>query len=572
MGQIYLIDYNKCLATKAIQDCCTLDDGKENKIVVPDCTVENTLRILEDYNKFVENSYLEPIENIDFDTIFDIISKESMNIDPFKLEPDFLEEGIGIVESNRIGREIRNVENANDNNYVLPDAQKELAGVNDGAYEFSDGQNQREQGNGYEIANIPGDNCNEPNEEGNDEEFYSLKYRSSSKGNSINHQKNTQEEESLLGQNPSDIQNPNPEVLLPILPSSENVAEQAPKLEETGHQNHRIAKTNLDLPDNLPDIVEHDPLYMTKLLENATQRQQEQEKLKNDNLDNGVNIQKTDIVGLNRDDMSYSQNAINEGSNTRGNKYEIPEPQPKTLESIDISSDISKVMQPIIKNSNVNLQLENTSIDIHKEKQEYRNVVNDGDKPAQGTNQMSFVYGDPNPRINTNEFQEGKQKFQMGNIDLQTSQQSTVNSNYNQQPCVPAYSQVIGSPIQIQQPQFNYDPNQAAKFAQIIPVPVQRPYIVPPYNLIQTNYGLQPLASQFSSYNTIMNNAPNIAASPNIIQNSAMGGQYYVCNPISASANYIGNLPAVEVRESLDSFSPNLQDLLSDSVDFQESM
>lgn len=568
MGQIYLIDYNKCLTTKEMQDCCTVDDGIGNRIGVPECTVENTLKLLEDYNKFVSKTYLDSIENIDFDTIFDFMPKENMNLEPFKYEPDFLDE-IEIVQNNRIEREIRNAENTyseaeinqNDNNYFPVFPEPEV--LNDGD-ELTDDLKHEAEATVYEAPNLPGDDCNEPIPEVSDDEFYSLKYRSSLKDNSMHLNQFNQEEEHLLEQKPSNLI---PEVLSSILPLLGNVAEPVP------NQDVKIVKPNIDLPDNLPDIVEHDPLYFTKLLDNSTQRQQEQESVKNDNLDNVLNIQKADIVGLKRDYVPSSQNVANDDVNPNESNPIDPSPsEVKNLPSIDISSKISEVMPPIIKNTDVNLQLENTSVEIYNEKKEYQNAVN-GDKPAQEMNQMSYLYVDPNARINTNEFQDDKQKFQMGNIDLQTSQHSTVNSNYNQQPCVPAYSQVIGSPIQMPQPQYSYDPNQAAKFAQIIPMPVQRPYIVPPYNLIQANYGLQPFASQFStSYNTLMNNAPNLAPAPNIVQNSAMGGQYYVCNPIPAPANYIGNMPAVEVRESLDTFSPNLQDLLSDSVDFQESM
>lgn len=172
--------------------------------------------------------------------------------------------------------------------------------------------------------------------------------------------------------------------------------------------------------------------------------------------------------------------------------------------------------------------------------------------------------------VNSREFQKTKaNQFQTANVDLQTSQHSTINSNFNQQPC-----QIIGAPYPFtQQMPFSYDANQGTRFAQLFPMPIQKsnPYMVSPYNFIQPNYVYQPLNSPYpmgysAFYNGMQNYIPSVPAT-STLQAVGSNGQYYVCNPIAPPANNILNTPGVEIR---DNSIHNLQDLLDGSVTFQE--
>lgn len=173
--------------------------------------------------------------------------------------------------------------------------------------------------------------------------------------------------------------------------------------------------------------------------------------------------------------------------------------------------------------------------------------------------------------MNSRDFQISKSKlnqFQGANIDLQTSQHSTINSNFNGRQC-----QLVGSSYPYaQQFPFNYDASQGTQFAQLVPVNMAKsnPYVVPSYNVIQPNYVYQPINNPLYpySYNPYYNSMSSmIPPATSSVQAITSNGQYYICNPIAQPTNSIVNMPGVEIR---DNSMQNLQDLLDGSVTFQE--
>lgn len=260
----------------------------------------------------------------------------------------------------------------------------------------------------------------------------------------------------------------------------------------------------------------------------------------------------TNINNLNHVDFMVNDN----NQDVRALRYisMIPQTQKKlTHKEINVATDNELITDPIeahILDHNIFLQYNSNTSSVNQTSNADTTNVDKPDLNTTITNQTESVY----LRNNDQDTIMVKSKsFPTGALELQTSTQAMYTP-----PCIYPYgypyTSMYNNPYRVASENaqiFKIVPEiNTPKTTQLILNPPMYPYMqIPPMS-----------PAYFSNYvqQTNNQNAP--------LQVNGPGGQYYMCNPISAPTNNVAAMPGIEVRRQMG----KLQDVVQNIPTFKE--
>lgn len=604
---VYHFNLDKCLKTQKFEDCCMYEDNNGRYLTNPDCTVENILRIFDEFEQYYSdfNEELNDIESeFNIKEEFDVLkykrkrrqasNTRELNDDQYYFDNHYINPSIDYSNNidddyvKLVEPEIANTENVYNND--LYSNNHETINYMANTLTASGINNNKETKNYAYLMKIDGNsndqiedniaNSYKSNQNNLENDYIKSKLPIISNSNEEVDDNSIEVEKDFLT---SDMyQEGQPEEL------NEFFSEDSVKIQEDS--NEVIPPWNF-VNNQAPSEISHYQIYTVKpqnfdsrndpthlnLNSNYPAQEQTDRIITNEYLPETVlpmqDVAYPPIYPTNNSVNNINSNAPTDTSYNRATSA-IQQPNNKKLEQPEQVSSfndyVTALETPVIESTETQTTTYSKETTMNSFDNLKKNVNDDKSRRDSFAPNADATKLNMN-NMNSRDFQMVKPKlnqFQGGNIDLQTSQHSAINTNFNGRQC-----QLLGSTYPYpQQLPFNYDASLGTQLAQLVPVtmPKSNPYIVPSYNVIQPNY-YQPINNPLYpfSYNPYYNSMSSMIPSTptSSLQAITSNGQYYICNPIASPSNNILNMPGVEIR---DNSVQNLQDLVDGYTAFEE--